>query len=72
MASPDAGPADVLAVHQALDALAAIDPRAAQVAELKVFGGLDVAEIAGALRVSEPTVKRDWVFARAQLAQFMG
>ena len=63
--------AELLGVHQALQALAAIDPRAAEVAELKVFGGLEVPEIASALGVSEPTVKRDWVFARAQLAQLM-
>ncbi len=69
--SPLAGPADLLAVHEALNALAAVDPRAAQVAELKVFGGLEVPEIAAELKVSEPTVKRDWVFARAHLAQSM-
>ncbi len=68
-AGSTAGPADLLAVHQALNALAALDARAAQVAELKVFGGLEVPEIAQALLVSEPTVKRDWVFARAHLAQ---
>jgi RNA polymerase sigma factor (TIGR02999 family) len=67
--SSASGPAELLAVHQALNALAAVDPRAAQVAELKVFGGLEVAEIACELRVSEPTVKRDWVFARAHLAK---
>ena len=67
--SMHSGPADLLAVSQALDALAAVDARAAQVAELKVFGGLEVPEIASALSVSEPTVKRDWVFARAHLAQ---
>jgi RNA polymerase sigma-70 factor, ECF subfamily len=70
-ASSTAGPGELLAVHQALNALAAVDARAAQVAELKVFGGLEVPEIAQALGVSEPTVKRDWVFARAHLAQTM-
>jgi RNA polymerase sigma factor (TIGR02999 family) len=69
IAASASGPAELLGVHQALNALAAIDPRAAEVAELKVFGGLDVTEIAAALKVSEPTVKRDWVFARAHLAQ---
>jgi RNA polymerase sigma factor (TIGR02999 family) len=62
-------PANVLAVDQALKQLASADPRAAEVAELKVFGGLENAEIAQLLGVSEPTVKRDWVFARAHLAQ---
>ncbi len=66
------GPAELLAVHQALSALATDDARAAQVAELKVFGGLEVPEIAAALGVSEPTVKRDWVFARAHLARSLG
>lgn len=66
------GPAELLAVHQALAALAEEDPRAAQVAELKVFGGMAVPEIAAALSVSEPTVKRDWVFARAHLARSLG
>jgi RNA polymerase sigma factor (TIGR02999 family) len=62
-------PTSVLAVDQALKLLANVDPRAAEVAELKVFGGLENAEIAQLLGISEPTVKRDWVFARAQLAQ---
>ncbi len=66
-----AGPEELLAVDQALSQLAAEDPRAAQVAEMKVFAGLEVGEIAAALCVSEPTVKRDWVYARARLAQLM-
>jgi len=66
-----AGPEELLAVDQALSRLAADDPRAAQVAEMKVFAGLDVGEIASALGVSEATVKRDWVYARARLAQLM-
>jgi RNA polymerase sigma factor (TIGR02999 family) len=69
--SPMAGPEDLLAVDQALLRLAADDARAAQVAEMKVFAGLEVGEIAAALGVSEPTVKRDWVYARARLAQLM-
>lgn len=71
-ASAQPGPAELLAVHKALTALATDDARAAQVAELKVFGGLEVPEIAAALGVSEPTVKRDWVFARAHLARNLG
>jgi RNA polymerase sigma factor (TIGR02999 family) len=69
--SPAAGPEELLAVDQAMLRLAAEDPRAAQVAEMKVFAGLEVVEIAAALGVSEPTVKRDWVYARARLAQLM-
>ena len=58
---------DLLAVDQALDRLAALDPRQAQVVELRFFGGLSIEEAAVALDVSEPTVKRDWTMARAWL-----
>ncbi|MEK8051804.1 ECF-type sigma factor [Ideonella sp. DXS22W] len=59
--------ADVVAVHEALLALAEADARAAQVVELKFFGGLEIDEIAQALGVGSATVKRDWAFARAWL-----
>lgn len=59
--------ADVVAVHEALLALAEADARAAQVVELKFFGGLEIEEIAQALGVGSATVKRDWAFARAWL-----
>jgi RNA polymerase sigma factor (TIGR02999 family) len=59
--------ADVLAVHEALLAFEAVDPRAAQVVELRFFGGLENEEIAQALGLSLATVKRDWVLARAWL-----
>ena len=61
--------ADVLAVNDALTKLAKHDARAAQVCEMKVFGGLSVPEMAAILKVSEPTIKRDWVFARAWLSK---
>jgi RNA polymerase sigma factor (TIGR02999 family) len=48
------------------------DPRAAQVAQLKVLMGLENAEIAGALKISEATVKRDWQMARAWLLRELG
>ena len=51
-----------------LAALAAVDARAAQVVELRFFGGLVEAEVADALGVSVITVKRDWKAARAWLA----
>jgi RNA polymerase sigma-70 factor, ECF subfamily len=70
-AVPQSGPEDILALDQALALLASEDPRAAQVAEMKVFGGLLIPEMALALGVSEPTVKRDWMFARARLAQLL-
>jgi RNA polymerase sigma factor (TIGR02999 family) len=68
-AAQQADVVDVLSVHEALALLEQTDPRAAQVTELKVFGGLQIAEIAEALGVSEPTVKRDWIFAKAWLSR---
>ena len=58
---------DVLAVHEALTKLADLDPRAAQVVEIRFFGGLEESEAAEALGLSIATVKRDWKFARAWL-----
>lgn len=64
------GPAvdrDVVAVHEALLAFEAVDPRAAKVVELRFFGGLEIDEVAQALNISTATVKRDWTVARAWL-----
>lgn len=58
---------DLLAIHDALERLAALDERKAQIVELKFFGGLTAAEIAAVLRVSTATVEREWSFARAWL-----
>lgn len=58
---------DLLAVDTALEALAAVDARKAQVVELRFFGGLSVEEIARALDVSPRTIQSDWTFARAWL-----
>ncbi len=63
---------EVLAIHEALDALAAADARKAQVVKHHYFVGLTFVEIAEVLGVSEPTVRRDWQFARAWLARFLG
>jgi RNA polymerase sigma factor (sigma-70 family) len=57
----------LLAVDDALNALAKIDPRKAQVIEIRFFGGLSVGETAAVLNVSEDTVLRDWRLARAWL-----
>jgi RNA polymerase sigma factor (TIGR02999 family) len=71
--APDGQPiADVLAVDQALSRLATIYPRQARVVELRFFGGLESAEIAAALEVTERTAHRDWAFARAWLARELG
>lgn len=59
---------EVLRVHEALETLAAVDPRLATVVEMRYFGGLSEAEIAQALGVTERTVQRDWRKARLFLA----
>jgi RNA polymerase sigma factor (TIGR02999 family) len=65
-------PEQLLALNQALERLGQIDPRMMQVAELRAVMGLEVTEIAQALRVSEPTVKRDWQRAKAYLFDALG
>jgi RNA polymerase sigma factor (TIGR02999 family) len=58
---------DLVAIDDALNALAVVDPRKAQVVEMRFFGGLSVEETAEALKVSVDTVKRDWKLAKAWL-----
>ena len=58
---------EIIAIDEALDALAEIDARKAKVIELRFFGGLSVDETAAVLKVSAPTVMRDWKMARAWL-----
>jgi RNA polymerase sigma-70 factor (ECF subfamily) len=58
---------DFVAMDDALDALAAVDPRGAQVVELRFFGGLSVEETAQVLKVSAITVMRDWRAAKVWL-----
>lgn len=58
---------DLIALDQALEALAELDPAQAQVVELRFFAGLTLEETAEALGISTATVKRDWVTARAWL-----
>jgi RNA polymerase sigma factor (TIGR02999 family) len=62
---------DVLALDEALTALETEDRRLAEVVRLRYFGGFSVAEVADLLSVSPATVKRDWIYARARLAEFM-
>jgi RNA polymerase sigma factor (TIGR02999 family) len=57
----------VLDLDEALGHLERLDPRAAQVVELRFFGGMSEKEIAAAVDVSVATVKRDWTFARSWL-----
>jgi RNA polymerase sigma factor (TIGR02999 family) len=65
----DAGAEQLLALDDALDALARINPRQALMVETRFFGALDVAETAQLLDVSEATILRDWRAARAWLAR---
>jgi RNA polymerase sigma factor (TIGR02999 family) len=58
---------EVVAVHEALEALAKFDQRQAQIVELKFFGGLSNQETADVLAVSPGTVARDWTLAKAWL-----
>jgi RNA polymerase sigma-70 factor, ECF subfamily len=58
---------DLLGVDEALRELQQLDPRAAQVIELRFFGGLNEEEVAQVLGISRKTVQRDWRTARAWL-----
>jgi RNA polymerase sigma factor (TIGR02999 family) len=60
---------DVLALDAALDTLERLNPRQAEMVVCRFFGGLDVAETAAALDVSEATVQRDWRAVKAWLAR---
>jgi RNA polymerase sigma factor (TIGR02999 family) len=62
-----AGEDEVLGVHEALQALAAAEPRLAQVVEMRYFGGYSELEIAESLGVTDRTVRRDWERARLLL-----
>ena len=58
---------DLLALHEALNQLAEIDPQQARIVELRFFGGLTIEEAAEVLEISHATVERDWTLARAWL-----
>ncbi len=61
--------ADLMAIDSALTRLEGLDARQAQIVELRFFGGLTVEETAQTLEISNATVKRDWVMAKAWLAR---
>jgi RNA polymerase sigma factor (TIGR02999 family) len=65
--APSAQNLDLVALDDALNALAALDPRQSQVIEMRFFAGLSIEETAEALKVSPATVRRDWSMARAWL-----
>ena len=58
---------EIVDLHEALERLAALNSRKAQVVELKYFGGLNYDEMAEVLKISSVTVRRDWEFARLWL-----
>jgi RNA polymerase sigma factor (TIGR02999 family) len=58
---------ELLALDEALDSLAAQDPRKSQIVELRYFGGLTVEETAEFLKLSQRTVEREWTMAKAWL-----
>jgi RNA polymerase sigma factor (TIGR02999 family) len=61
----------ILKVHEALEALERADPRLAQVAQMRYFGGYNEREIADTLDIGERTVRRDWEKARLILAELV-
>lgn len=63
--------AQIVALHEALDALQTVDLRKSRVVEMRYFGGLSIEETAEALGVSIPTVNRDWRLARSWLIREM-
>ena len=69
--TPEAADRDVIEVDLGIDELRKADERAANVIELRYFGGLTEREIAAALNISETTVKRDWAFGRAWLLDYL-
>ena len=60
---------ELVQLHDALERLAAVLPRKAQVVEMRYFGGMQLNEIAEALDISVATVKRDWEVAKTMLLQ---
>ena len=63
---------ELLALNDALNALEKVEPRKAQVVEMRYFGGMSNQEVAAALDISLATVKRDWVVAKSWLICELG
>ncbi len=63
---------ELLSLNSALEKLARMNPRQAQMVELKFFAGQNMAEVAKALDVAKTTVERDWIAVKAWLAKEMG
>src|SRR5437667_4046813 len=67
IAAPSGDENEQLAVHEALERLAAHDARKAELVKLRYFVGMTIEQAADALGISEPTAKRDWAYTRAWL-----
>jgi RNA polymerase sigma factor (TIGR02999 family) len=67
VAAAGSGGVDVLALHEALERLAAFDPRQERIVELRYFGGLTIEEAAEVIGISAATVVREWTIAKAWL-----
>jgi RNA polymerase sigma-70 factor (ECF subfamily) len=65
------GAVDILTLDEALKALGELDPRQAEIVELRYFAGLTIEETADAIKLSVATVKREWVVARLFLKRAM-
>jgi RNA polymerase sigma factor (TIGR02999 family) len=65
-------PEQMLALDDALTRLAEMEPRLSRVAELRIIMGMEIADVAAALNLSEPTIKRDWQRAKAYLWEALG
>lgn len=63
---------DIVALDDAMNALARLDPRKVQIIEMRFFGGLSVEETAEVLKVSPATVRRDWSIAKLWLYRELG
>ena len=64
--------ADLVALDEVLTALAEVDPRKAQIVEMRFFGGLSIEEVAEVLKISKETVMRDWRLAKVWLLRELG
>jgi RNA polymerase sigma factor (sigma-70 family) len=69
--SPQGTDVDLLALDEALDRLARLDPQQSQIIELRYFGGLTIDDTAEFMGISSATVKRSWSSARAWLLREM-
>jgi RNA polymerase sigma factor (TIGR02999 family) len=69
LAAGEVNPADVLDLHAALEALARVSPRAAQVVELRIFSGLTIDETASVMDLSTGTIESEFKAARAWLRE---